>query len=303
MKYDLPCEVVRDLMPSYVDELLSPESKSYVDDHLRNCEECRKEYSEALRDRKEDDKANAVELENDRKEIDFLKKVKKRSRRPLIATGVFLALLVLASVYVLVPLNIGPARLDSADMDDLMKQVAASEITTDYSEYVPNEAFAKAKIFGIRRKGNEGTAYAYLFTGDYAAVKGKAYLRSAGTGEAKVYFKYTDKGPKLTSVEWCDDGVTADKWLSDNFPYIFWIRDRLYVPYEDNGTSKLERSIWKDVEREMKVPVEKEDLLMVDLDEGTYEIVRTIESGETQDDYKFDTETVDKGKLEDLKSE
>ena len=36
-----PCEIIRDLLPLYVDEVCSPESRSLVDAHLQECSGCR----------------------------------------------------------------------------------------------------------------------------------------------------------------------------------------------------------------------------------------------------------------------
>ena len=45
-------------------------------------------------------------------------------------------------------------------------------------------------------------------------------------------------------------------------------------------------------------PVEREDLLTIGLDKGTYKIIETIESGDTPETYKFDTLALEKGTLE-----
>ena len=36
------CNVIRDLLPLYADELTSPETGAFIEQHLRECEECRK---------------------------------------------------------------------------------------------------------------------------------------------------------------------------------------------------------------------------------------------------------------------
>lgn len=71
MKNDLSCGVVRDLLPSYVENLLGEESKEAVDRHLETCPECR--------ERKEDMAAptGAEETAEAAKEVDFLRRVKK----------------------------------------------------------------------------------------------------------------------------------------------------------------------------------------------------------------------------------
>ena len=42
--YDLPCEVVRDILPLYHDRLVSEATAKAVDAHLEGCGDCRKEY-------------------------------------------------------------------------------------------------------------------------------------------------------------------------------------------------------------------------------------------------------------------
>ena len=42
MKYE--CDIVKDLMPLYIDDLLSENSKKFVEDHINNCESCKNYY-------------------------------------------------------------------------------------------------------------------------------------------------------------------------------------------------------------------------------------------------------------------
>ena len=44
MKNDLTCEVVRDLLPSYVDGLTNDVSNQAVEQHIKICENCQKLY-------------------------------------------------------------------------------------------------------------------------------------------------------------------------------------------------------------------------------------------------------------------
>ena len=39
----ISCEIIRDLLPLYVDEAVSEETKAFVEEHLFTCEDCRKE--------------------------------------------------------------------------------------------------------------------------------------------------------------------------------------------------------------------------------------------------------------------
>ena len=205
------------------------------------------------------------------------------------------------SVYKESPENMS-SELSSREKDSLMHQVAESEITKNFEQYLPEEAFADAVIFGIDRDGAMGTAYSYLTTADYVALKGKAYIMSGSSGEAIIRFEYTEEGIELKEVEWSADGSDHDSWIRENYPEAYLDKDINYDAYSEDGTNKLLTSLRSEVKKVMGVPVETENLLSIDLDSGTYQIIKTIESGEPGTDYQFDTEVVDEGNLSDLNS-
>ncbi|MFJ7730764.1 zf-HC2 domain-containing protein [Lysinibacillus sp. NPDC097231] len=43
---DIKCTVIQDLLPLYVDEVVSDDTKSLVNEHLLTCEDCRNEYEQ-----------------------------------------------------------------------------------------------------------------------------------------------------------------------------------------------------------------------------------------------------------------
>ena len=92
MKNDLTCGVVRDLLPSYVENLLGEESKEAVDRHLETCPECR--------ERKEDMAAptGAEETAEAAKEVDFLRRVKKGTVKKIALAVVCTALVLLGGL-------------------------------------------------------------------------------------------------------------------------------------------------------------------------------------------------------------
>ena len=46
----MKCEIIRDLLPLYIDGLTSKESNQEIEKHLKNCEECQKYYQEMTGD-------------------------------------------------------------------------------------------------------------------------------------------------------------------------------------------------------------------------------------------------------------
>ena len=191
------------------------------------------------------------------------------------------------------------AELSQNDLDALLQQVADNEVQKDYEKYMPDKAFANAEVFGIDRDGDSGKAYVYLNYSEYVALKGKAYEMSGGSGEAIIKFNYSESGPELNEVEWSADGDLHDGWLKDNFPAEYLKKAKAFEAYDEKGRNVLTMMLQDTVEKAMGVPVEQNDLLSIDTDKETYEIIKVIESGEGEN-YKFDTETLEKGNLSDL---
>ena len=46
----ITCNVVRDLLPLYVDDVLSDDSRKLVEEHMRTCNKCRSYYDEMTDD-------------------------------------------------------------------------------------------------------------------------------------------------------------------------------------------------------------------------------------------------------------
>ena len=72
----IPCEVIQDLLPSYIDGLTSPVTNEIIEDHLCTCEECRKLY--------ESMKKGEQKPTDDPIEIDFLKTTRTETNRKII---------------------------------------------------------------------------------------------------------------------------------------------------------------------------------------------------------------------------
>ena len=74
---NLPCELIEDLLPMYVDELTSPVTNKAVEEHIGACENCNRKYK--LMKHPVSEKS-----QKEVKEIDFLKKTKKKTRKKII---------------------------------------------------------------------------------------------------------------------------------------------------------------------------------------------------------------------------
>lgn len=69
------CDIVKDLLPSYIEENLSDSSKEFVDTHIKSCDNC-KEVLEVLKNEKVKEKEK--KQAEDMAEIDYLKKYNRK---------------------------------------------------------------------------------------------------------------------------------------------------------------------------------------------------------------------------------
>ena len=71
----ISCDVIRDLLPLYVDEVLSNDSKTLVDEHIEQCESCRDELKKLSGDEVYSCAVNQIE---NKSIYDSLNKIRKR---------------------------------------------------------------------------------------------------------------------------------------------------------------------------------------------------------------------------------
>ncbi|MHB8125355.1 MAG: zf-HC2 domain-containing protein [Desulfitobacteriaceae bacterium] len=91
----MKCEIIKDLLPSYIEGLTSNHSNEEIEKHLENCKECKTFHQEMTGEIKE--KLPATEVED----LDFLKKVRKNNIQTaaLAAGSVAVVLLILVSLF------------------------------------------------------------------------------------------------------------------------------------------------------------------------------------------------------------
>lgn len=88
----MKCEIIRDLLPLYIDGLTSKESNQEIEKHLKNCEECQKYYQEMTGDIDIFSVITNEEIED----VNLIKKIKKKNRKK--ALGIFVGAFVLSGV-------------------------------------------------------------------------------------------------------------------------------------------------------------------------------------------------------------
>ena len=94
----ITCNIIEDLLPLYVDDMVSEDSRKLVEEHLKGCPACRKMQEEMMREnrltavRKDD---NSVQI--NKTEAESLKKIRRRIRKKRILSVILAVVLVAAA--------------------------------------------------------------------------------------------------------------------------------------------------------------------------------------------------------------
>ena len=134
MEKKTECEIVQDLLLGYVDETLNKESKKLVEKHLIECENC----SERLKEIREDIKENQ---NNQKKEIDYLKKIRRKSKikSVLIAIGVILLVIFILYMNKFIKIN--------SIMSNANKNLKSQNYYSEKQEILGNGEVAIGKLY------------------------------------------------------------------------------------------------------------------------------------------------------------
>lgn len=84
MKKNEKCKLVQDILPNYIEKLTSEDTNRYIEEHLKECNECK----EILKNMGENLVLDQIE---EKKKIDYLKRIKRRQR---VIIGVILTIAV-----------------------------------------------------------------------------------------------------------------------------------------------------------------------------------------------------------------
>jgi len=120
---NIPCEVIEDLLPNYIDGLTNKVTNQLIEEHLETCEECQKKYHLM--------KGDLPASQEEEKEIDYLKKVKKGLHKSLLMGLV--AICLVASVPLIRVFFVGKE----------MKTADSYEVTVDPGNMVHATVYAQ----------------------------------------------------------------------------------------------------------------------------------------------------------------
>lgn len=172
------CEIVQDLLLGYIDDVLNEKSKKLVEKHLIECEGCQKKLKEIKNDINETEKSQ-------QKEIDYLKKVRIKSRIKsiLIALGIIVLFLLMWYLVKFIKVNdfMNKAKisLQSNNIYKETRQMVNDNEVWILKEYYKDGKYKSVDEFyteeGVKTKtttyAEEGTDVIYTISEDEDIVK------------------------------------------------------------------------------------------------------------------------------------
>ncbi|MGA5690612.1 anti-sigma factor [Cytobacillus pseudoceanisediminis] len=184
------CEIVRDLLPMYIDDLTSKESNEFINRHLQSCPECTDYYNNLKEDIPEFNHNEKVPSENTEKTL-----IKKIRRRILLGASA-LTIFFLTTGIILgifgdaifqegnpLPLVKSIIKLESTDADYVqfseMPVKYISKSTIDREEMIKRFMEKKNWIY----KEQMGNSYFFIKDGEEISVSTRQFTRKYFTWE------------------------------------------------------------------------------------------------------------------------
>lgn len=106
MTKNLSCDVIEDLLPSYLDGLTHKDTDVLIEEHIKNCPSCR----DLLNRMKEEPFLEEVQTE---REVDYLKDIRRHTRKKILLVALLSVLLVMSAFYVKLFVIGSPAELSN----------------------------------------------------------------------------------------------------------------------------------------------------------------------------------------------
>ena len=84
------CRIIEDLLPNYIEGLTNEVTNEFINEHLKGCIDCQKEK------KKMTDKIEIKELLNEQKEIDYMKKYRKKMN---VLKGIIAIIIIVETIF------------------------------------------------------------------------------------------------------------------------------------------------------------------------------------------------------------
>lgn len=205
MSHRLPCEFIQDLLPLYIDGITGRVSNEAVKKHIAGCSKCR-EMLEQMQRAKE--LQETLDRQQEIRDIDYMKKVRKAGRRSNAVLVIILALMLIVPLYFAIAVS-EPIHIPGEEPVTVWSDRDRSGFEYGGEEYILYEGYTDGifEISPLREHAGEDPAFEIkkksgplrkLFN---IEIKSVMYRESSGAGctvyicgdSGKMYCSRADK--------------------------------------------------------------------------------------------------------------
>lgn len=190
---DISCDVIRDLIPLYIDDICSEQSKRLIEDHIDDCENCRKAL-ECARTNISSDQSEITPDEQVGPENPFVKV--KRKHRICVAVAIVVTIFIMTVFWLLVE-NVGYLNQHVFENSSFTVSIDNNDVWTEIGDFKSDALVFKHKI--TNDANSTGGCHIRIKTGDDHVID-EYYIKNGNSISAKL------KRGKRYSVE-----IRADK--------------------------------------------------------------------------------------------
>ena len=198
---DITCDIIRDLLPLYAEDMVSEDSKRLVDDHLCECDECTKELAVLKKPRR-------VPAETD---VTALKRVEETIRKRKVLTVLAVMLTVTALIVTALTYLMTPYLLTKTEAIENVWVTEDGALAIDYARGITGKA--SQSILDSDNVAHVCTTTRYDW---YMGRQNDAMLKSMTEEEIKAYIAQLYKKDKCTEKDWnrfeCEELPVAKHW-------------------------------------------------------------------------------------------
>ena len=208
----MKCHLTKDLLPSYIDGLVSENTKSDIEEHLYECEDCN-ELAEKLKIPIVVNPAN-----KELKEVNYFKKIKKQSKRLKTAT-ISLTLLIFIAVGLFISFGIGT----KVSADEIMIQTKFQKTSINGNtevyleqewiidfELISSEKALRAKTTDVFTEAEDGSKQLSGYIIDLYQVPATKFLHE----DSGFTMGYTYAGDKIPTHDFTYTIRLKDKTIA-----------------------------------------------------------------------------------------
>ncbi|MDF2845688.1 MAG: hypothetical protein K0R00_4114 [Herbinix sp.] len=230
------CNVVRDLLPLYCDNICSEESKLLIEEHLSSCKEC-----DVIRNKMQSKDSELISpLQQDIEKTDLLKRINKRikHRKILIAIGTIISTLaIVAGLYSAAILIEKPIAYKEGLLEvSLPSSDSAIDVFYQGSNYA--KAYGMEKVITVNGE-KQNVAYIYYTESFWSKHIEKKQI--PGTYQFTIDNGVMISNSTQVSELKANDPITAIYYLIGDYSQLISLSEKDFQKYAENSILIWER--------------------------------------------------------------